>query len=124
MIENHLDSVSPPPADPPPAPKGGSSRLWYGLLLTYLVLFVATGVLALVAGSEVGVDPKLGGAIDGITDADLKKALVELVQQQADAQIKLRDLAIHSFNVVLGALLGFLSASAAMAGGTVAKAGE
>jgi hypothetical protein len=86
-------------------------RLWLVLLLTYLGLFTFTGGLAFFAHDR-GVSPDLGRTLSGIEDADLRSALLQMAQDEEDEHQKRADLAIHSFNVVLGALLGFLSASA------------
>lgn len=92
---------------------GISSKVWGGILLVYLILFVATGYVAFfVKEYNPAIDLKPSVYAD-IEDPETKALIIDTLKQEADTHQKKRELASQSFNVVLGALLGFLSASAA-----------
>lgn len=102
-------------ASPPPLPPLGPwrhPRLWAGLLIAYLALFVITGGLAFFSPDRGG-GAGLGAQLSRIQDADLRATMLQMAQDEEAEHQKRAGLASHSFNVVLGALLGFLSASAA-----------
>ncbi len=89
-------------------------NLWWGIMLVYLLLFLSTGFIAFF---ERDVNPALDIANDNLaanlTDESTKNFVMETLRTEAAEHKKRADLASQSFNVVLGALLGFLSASAA-----------
>ncbi|MCE9688126.1 MULTISPECIES: hypothetical protein [Shewanella] len=93
-------------------PKSLSKTVWAGILLVYLVLFVATGYVAFFEidhNPTIDLNPSLYADIQ---DPETKSLIIETLKQDTASHQKKRELASHSFNVVLGALLGFLSASA------------
>ena len=89
-------------------------KLWWGILVVYMVLFISTGFIAFF---ERDVNPALDITSDNLaanlTDESTKNFVMETLRTEAAEHKKRADLASQSFNVVLGALLGFLSASAA-----------
>lgn len=89
-------------------------NLWWGILVVYMLLFLSTGFIAFF---ERDVNPALDITNDNLaanlTDESTKTFVMETLRTEAAEHKKRADLASQSFNVVLGALLGFLSASAA-----------
>ncbi len=86
--------------------------MWFGLLGVYLMLFLIIGYLAFLMpspnpGSQRYVD------IVQMEDPEARAFLVDSLKMENAEHAKQRGLATQSFNVVLGALLGFLSSSAA-----------
>lgn len=90
-----------------------ANTLWWGILSVYLLLFVVTGYLAF---GLRDVNPALSQGTDQlaakINDEQTKTLVLATLQQEAADHKKKDDLAAQSFNIVLGSLLGFLSASA------------
>ena len=99
-----------------------SSSLWIVTLGVYVLLLFITGYLAFYIEM-----PRAAGGAGQYNPAHVPKEFLEWTQQQKeqtqtyvfdtlkeDSQAfqKKRELASQSFNVVLGAILGFLSASA------------
>lgn len=87
---------------------------WWGLLAIYAVLFLVTGYFAFIGRD---VNPALRQGLERLStaqqvDDDSKAVLLDMLQQEANEHNKKESLALQSFNVVLGALLGFLAASA------------
>ncbi|HEY0005016.1 MAG TPA: hypothetical protein VGB17_09420 [Pyrinomonadaceae bacterium] len=86
---------------------------WWGILAIYGLLFLTTGWMAFFARD---VNPSLQQGLQSIAtqfpDADAKAVYLQMIQQEANEHTKKESLALQSFNVVLGSLLGFLSASA------------
>ncbi|MDQ6962588.1 MAG: hypothetical protein Q9M28_08685 [Mariprofundaceae bacterium] len=85
-----------------------STRMWSFVLIVYLFLFVCTGYLAFLS-------PDSGPSYDSlmqIVDPELKAFAIESLKQEDVEHIKRQSLAMQSFNVILGALLGFMSATA------------
>jgi len=119
-MESEPDTLD-TPVIPEPQPlrrlSGLARFLWPGLLLVYLILFTSTGYLAfLEPDKNPGFDNR--AAILQIEDETTKNFVIESLRQEDLEHKKKRELANQSFNIVLGALLGFLSASAAsMLGG-------
>jgi hypothetical protein len=102
------------PASPSSGAKGqdGPSRfMWSGLLVVYLILFATTGYLAF-ARDDKNPAFERREQIAGIQDAATRTLVLESLQRENSEHSKRQDFASQSFNVVLGALLGFLSASA------------
>ena len=50
--------------------------------------------------------------ISDVGDPDAKEFIFELIKKEEDEHIERQNLASQSFHIVLGALLGFMSASA------------
>jgi hypothetical protein len=108
--------------------------MWIGILSVYVLLLGVTGYLAFL----VDVPRELGGGghynsahvpIEVLERAAANKEtqtfVLETLKADSASYHKKRELASQSFNVVLGALIGFLSASATFAfGKRVMKQGE
>lgn len=89
-----------------------SHGVWTAILSVYLLLFLATGYVAFfVKEYNPAIDLKPEVYMD-IKDPETKTLFISTLKQEAETFQKKRELASQSFNVVLGALLGFLSASA------------
>ncbi len=88
-----------------------STVLWLGLLGVYLALFASTGYLAFLNKHQLPGYEKYE-QIASIEDQETKAFVIEALKQEDAEHGKRQDLATQSFNVVLGALLGFMSASA------------
>ena len=89
--------------------------LWALILLVYLALFCATGYIAFFKYEDnpaVNIRPEW---INRFEDPETRKRMLDALKDDGVVYAKKRDLATQSFNVVLGALLGFLSASAVSA---------
>ncbi len=98
-------------------PKGLSleNKVWIVILITYLTLFFSSGYIAFLRpqyNPALSWNPAVEQALE---DENKKSFVIEALKQEGESFKKQRDLAGQSFNVVLGALLGFLSASAAAA---------
>jgi hypothetical protein len=87
--------------------------LWAGILLTYLLLFSVTGYIAFLQEPyNPAVNPN-ERIVKLLNDQYVRPQVLEALKQEGEAFKARRELAAQSFNVVLGAVLGFLSASAA-----------
>ena len=89
-----------------------SLMIWFGILLIYLALFMATGYASFV---KVDLYSKYERYehLSKVEDKETKAFLIEVLQKEESEHVERRNLASQSFHVVLGALLGFMSASAA-----------
>ena len=89
------------------------SRLWWAILGVYLCLFVGTGYIAFF---NRDINPALNRATDSyavsITDESSKAFIIDVLKDEAAEHKKKEALGQQAFNIVLGSLLGFLSASA------------
>jgi len=89
------------------------SRLWWAILFVYLALFAGT---AYIAFFNRDVNPALNRSADtyaiSITDEASKAFIIDVLKDEAAEHKKKEALGQQSFNIVLGSLLGFLSASA------------
>ena len=89
------------------------SRLWWAILIVYLTLFVGTGYIAFF---NRDVNPALNRSADSyaisVTDEAAKAFIIDVLKDEAAEHKKKEALGQQSFNIVLGSLLGFLSASA------------
>lgn len=87
--------------------------LWWGILLVYLMLFVSTGYLAFVQRDvNPALNPNADAFLAKLNDPTAKDFVMETLKDEATEHKKKDSLAMQSFNIVLGSLLGFLSASA------------
>jgi hypothetical protein len=86
-------------------------NIWVGLLIVYVGLFLSTGYLAFV-NIELLPPANEIQEVTKVTDEEVKKFILEAMRVEDAERSKRQSLAIQAFNVVLGALLGFLSASA------------
>lgn len=89
------------------------SRLWWAILAVYLALFIGT---AYIAFFNRDINPALNRSADtyaiSITDEASKAFIIDVLKDEAAEHKKKEALGQQSFNIVLGSLLGFLSASA------------
>ncbi|MEW6621172.1 MAG: hypothetical protein AB1422_17875 [bacterium] len=89
--------------------------MWIMILAVYMALFCATGYVAFFKYEEnpaINISPKW---ISQFQDPETRKRMLDTLKDDSAMFAKKRELATQSFNVVLGALLGFLSASAVSA---------
>lgn len=103
-------------AIPSPAESKGSI-LWTMILLVYVALFCATGYVAFFKYEDnpaINISPEW---INRFEDPETRNRILETLKEDSATFAKKRELATQSFNVVLGALLGFLSASAVSVAG-------
>jgi hypothetical protein len=87
---------------------------WWGILTIYALLFISMGYMSFFSRD---VNPALKQVMQNTStqfsnDAETKALVLNMIQQEANEHNKKESLALQSFNVVLGSLLGFLSASA------------
>lgn len=86
--------------------------IWVGILMIYTTLCFATGYLSfLKADRSPGIDEY--AAVSSIEDKETQKFLMEQLEKEESEHLERYGLASQSFHIVLGALLGFMSASAA-----------
>ncbi|HEY7913909.1 MAG TPA: hypothetical protein VIG62_18500 [Blastocatellia bacterium] len=89
------------------------SVLWWAVLVAYLVLFLATGYLSFFTREQnPALDENLNELAARVTDQEARAFLIDTLKDEAIEHRRREALALQSFNIVLGALLGFLSASA------------
>lgn len=84
---------------------------WFSILFVYLVLFIGTGYIAFFP-KDFNPARVQAEEINKFSNEEMKNYVIETLKQETTIYAKRRELAGQSFNVVLGALLGFLSASA------------
>ena len=84
---------------------------WFSILVVYLVLFLGTGYIAFFPKDFNPAHVK-AEEINKFNSDEMKAFVIETLKQETSIFQKKRELASQSFNVVLGAILGFLSASA------------
>ncbi len=87
---------------------------WTSLLLVYSFLFCVTGCITFFGEDFDPFDQFNQEMIRRVENADetVRPTLIDMMKQSANAKGDQQELASQSFNVVLGALLGFLSATA------------
>lgn len=87
-----------------------TKTIFASILATYLLLLCGMGYLAFFEfpGSVTLPSPEMVEELG--KDEDFKKDLLEDLKQARDRDRKLIELAGQSFNIILGATLGFLSA--------------
>lgn len=88
-----------------------SMNAWLIVLIIYLVLFTIVAYLAFV---NIELLPPLNELKPFITmeDSEFKTFFLNALKTEDSERANRQNLATQSFNVVLGAVLGFLSASA------------
>lgn len=92
-------------------------HLLIALFVTYLTLLFGTGYLAFLRPDKVASTDadQLGKLKDAeLNEAD-RKIYIDGLNQLTENHRKRQELGFQSFNVVLGAVLGFLSAISALA---------
>ncbi len=89
-----------------------TSRAWWGLLVVYIVLFSVTCYIAFFKPgyNPAHADPKFMAEIVQ-APPELRDFVLETLKGDAEIFSKTRDLARTAFNIILGGLVGFLSAS-------------
>ena len=92
------------------------SVIWAGILFAYTALFSVTGYIAFFQEPYNPAANPERGILAQLEKEPLREHFLDALKQESAAFKARKDLAAQSFNVVLGALLGFLSASAAQAG--------
>ena len=93
--------------------RGARRTLWWVIIAVYLALFAATGYAAFF-GRDIGpaLNPRTDELIAKLSDERTRTVVINTLQQEADEQRRKESLATGAFNIVLGSVLGFLSASA------------
>ena len=91
-------------------------RLFIGVLLVYVILLAGTGYFTFVRFPGLQTLPSESLLERAAKDPYLRDQLTKDVEIARERREQLVKSASHSFDVVLGALLGFLSAVAATAG--------
>jgi len=90
-----------------------STQLWTVILFVYVFLFCTTGYVAFLQ-KEINPASLMGEEELALFEKyEAKQFLLDAYQAEGAAFSARQSLATQSFNVVLGALLGFLSASIA-----------
>lgn len=125
------------PADTVSAPSDGGGKallMWFVVLLVYLSLLGSIGFISFwdqdfnkpenTIGAYLNLlDAKSDGAsgsteytpaVRKLIDEKFKDVIQEVMKNNADAAGDLQELASQSFNIILGAILAFLSATATM----------
>jgi len=115
MGENKLDPVSKGSEDGGTAESSRATLMarWRVLLIAYGFLLVGTGYIAFFQpqyNPAVEIDEEISALI---ADENTRELTLESLREEGIAFKARRELAVQSFNVVLGAVLGFLSATAA-----------
>jgi hypothetical protein len=90
--------------------------LFLGILVTYIALLFITGYLTFIRFPGMPTLPTSPMLENVAGDPDFKADLLDDVRTARERSGDLIKLAAHSFDVILGALLGFLSAVAATIG--------
>lgn len=90
------------------------SRYWFWLIAVYFLLFLATGWVAFFHPqyNPAHADPAFLKDIGSATP-QVRDFVLETLKRDADTFSKMHELARTAFNLMLGALVGFLSASGA-----------
>jgi hypothetical protein len=84
---------------------------WSVILATYSILLLAMGYIAFFH-LEFNPVVNIGDAeLQKLANPDSKELIQQALREESKAFQLKRDLAIQSFNIVLGAFLGFLSAA-------------
>lgn len=93
--------------------RGARRTLWWVIIAVYLALFVATGYAAFFA-RDIGPAQhrRADELIAKLSDERTRTVVINTLQQEAVDQRRKESLATNAFNIVLGSVLGFLSASA------------
>ncbi len=94
--------------------KRTSNKPWWIILAVYLIILVFSGYIAFIRNEgNMALDMKDGELVAAFSDETTKARLLEAIRTDEEVQAKREDLALQAFNVSLGALLGFLTSSAA-----------
>lgn len=86
---------------------------WWVLLTAYLILFLVTGYIAFIAKDpDIPLMQRVNTITAGMTDAPTKAAMIDIYKQEENEHETKAEIAAQAFHIVLGSILGFLSASA------------
>ena len=88
-------------------------RIWWFLLAAYVFVFLVTGYIAFIAKDpDIPLMQRVNTMTAGMADAETKAALISIFQQEEAEHETKTEMAAQAFHIVLGSLIGFLSASA------------
>jgi hypothetical protein len=86
---------------------------WWVILTAYLILFLVTGYIAFIAKDpDIPLMQRVNTMTAGMSDAQVKAAIIDIYQQEENEHETKAEMAAQAFHIVLGSILGFLSASA------------
>lgn len=89
------------------------SHIWWVIIVVYLALFIATGYVAFLAPDYNPVlDQRIDSFVAKVSDQKTRESVIKMLQKENEDHDKKVALANQAFNVVLGAILGFLASSA------------
>ena len=95
--------------------RSATLKIWSMILIAYVVLLITTGYIAF-------FQPAYNPAVDiddyiqeRLLDDSTRDFTIESLREESVAFKQRRELAVQSFNIVLGAALGFLAALASQA---------
>ena len=92
--------------------RGGLNVSWIVLLFAYGLLLLGTGYIAFFQ-PQYNPASMIDDVISAqIADVNTRELTLESLKEEGAAFKARQDLAVQSFNIVLGAVLGFLSATA------------
>lgn len=95
-------------------PKQVPNKSWWAILAVQLIILVLSGYLAFIHHEgNLALDMEADKLAAAFSDEATKAKLLESVRTDEEEQADREELALHVFNISLGALLGFLSSSAA-----------
>lgn len=87
-----------------------NNRLIAYLFSAYLILLFFTGYLTFIYEFyNPGMDQEIFGSIQSVTDPKVKEVLIENLIIETNSYSKTKELAVTSFNMILGAFIGFLA---------------
>ncbi|EDZ92404.1 MAG: hypothetical protein P5702_11595 [Limnospira sp. PMC 1291.21] len=88
------------------------SKTWYAILTTYMILFFATGYINFFSNNYFAKTPENVAQITRDYDSPKKMNWVaELLLEDAQTYQDENNIASQSFNIVLGSIVSFLSAT-------------
>jgi len=88
------------------------SKTWYAILTTYMTLFFVTGYINFFSNNYFATTPENIAKITDYYDSPEKMKFVEeLLQDDAETYQDENSIASQAFNVVLGSIVSFLSAT-------------
>ncbi len=99
--------------------------VWFVVLVVYIILLISIAYIAFWQQEFNDPDKTINGYIDQIKEielitgsdelkTDMEDGIISFMSKANDSSGDLQELASQSFNIILGALLAFLSASITM----------
>lgn len=88
------------------------TKSWLGILIAYVILFSVTAYIAFFQEPYNPAANPSDLALNLLKEEPTREHFLKALEQEGNAFKERKELAAQSFNVVLGAVLGFLSASA------------